>query len=321
LPRLYGFSGLILIFQNAPARYAVGLTETQNRRFPTLLKIMPTIPWEPRPANCQDVVWRYSQNPVIDRNPVPCAGRVFNSALVPYGDGYIAVLRIDRRDGKPQLHLARSADGIEFEIENEMIEFVNEAGEPVKNGYAYDPRLCLIEGTYYITWCDDFPGASIGLARTKDFKTFVKMESPLMPFNRNGVLFPRKINGDYVLLSRPSDSGHTPFGDILLSHSPDLVHWGRHRHVMSPGGSGWWQTLKMGAGPNPIELPEGWLLFYHAVTGTCNGFVYSMGAALLDLENPAKALYRTRELPAHARGRLRDHRIRSQRLFPLLGPL
>jgi len=64
---------------------------------------------------------------------------------------------------------------------------------------------------------------------------------------------------------------------------------------MSPGGSGWWQTLKMGAGPNPIELPEGWLLFYHAVTGTCNGFVYSMGAALLDLENPAKVLYRTRD--------------------------
>jgi beta-1,4-mannooligosaccharide/beta-1,4-mannosyl-N-acetylglucosamine phosphorylase len=256
---------------------------------------MPSFPWEPRPADCADLLWRYSGNPVIDRNPVPCAGRVFNSALVPYEDGYIAILRIDRRDGKPQLHLARSADGLNFEIENEMIVWRNEAGEPVKNGYAYDPRLCRIDDTYYITWCDDFPGASIGLGSTKDFRTFVKHEHPLMPFNRNGVLFPRRLDGDYVLLSRPSDSGHTPFGDILLSRSPDLVHWGRHRLVMRAGGTGWWQSLKIGAGPNPIELPEGWLLFYHAVTGTCNGFVYSIGAALLDRDDPSRVLLRTRD--------------------------
>lgn len=257
---------------------------------------MPTIPWEDKPVGCPDVMWRFSGNPVIARNPVPASGRIFNSAILAYGDGYIAVLRIDRRDGKPQLHLARSADGIHFEIENEMIAWQDPTGRPVRNSYAYDPRLCRIEETYYITWCDDFHGASIGLGSTQDFKTFVKHENPLMPFNRNGVLFPRRLDGDYVLLSRPSDSGHTPFGDIFLSRSRDLEHWGRHRHVMSPGGSGWWQSVKMGAGPNPIELPgEGWLLFYHAVTGTCNGFVYSIGAALLDLEDPSKVLYRTRD--------------------------
>lgn len=256
---------------------------------------MPPIPWEDRPADCSEPVWRYSGNPIIRRNPIPNSGRVFNSAVMPQGDGYIAVLRIDRKNGKPQLHLARSADGVNWEIEEEMIRWQNEAGEAVSNSYAYDPRLCRIDDAWYITWCDDFPGASIGLGRTKDFKTFVKMENPLMPFNRNGVLFPRRVNGDYLLLSRPSDSGHTPFGDILLSRSPDLVHWGRHRIVMQPGGSGWWQNVKLGAGPTPIETPEGWLLFYHAVTKTCNGFVYSMGAALLDLEDPARVLYRTRD--------------------------
>ena len=35
------------------------------------------------------------------------------------------------------------------------------------------------------------------------------------------------------MLSRPSDTGHTPFGDIFYSESPDLIHWGPHRHVMS----------------------------------------------------------------------------------------
>ena len=58
------------------------------------------------------------------------------------------------------------------------------------------------------------------------------MENALLPFNRNGVLFPRKIGGKYVMLSRPSDNGHTPFGDIYLSQSPDMIHWGEHRFVM-----------------------------------------------------------------------------------------
>ncbi len=45
----------------------------------------------------------------------------------------------------------------------------------------------------------------------------------------------------------------------------------------------------------PIETREGWLLLYHGATTTCNGFVYSMGAALLDLDDPSKVLYRTRD--------------------------
>src|ERR1039458_4128021 len=98
------------------------------------------------------------------------------------------------------------------------------ATRTVTNSYAYDPRLLQIEDTFYITWCDDFPGPSIGLGRSQDLRTFIKMEHPLMPFNRNGVLFPRKIDGLYALLSRPSYSGHTPFGDIILSYSPDLTY-------------------------------------------------------------------------------------------------
>ena len=96
----------------------------------------------------------------------------------------------------------------------------------------------------------------------------------------------------YRLLSRPSDSGHTPFGDIILSDSPDLIYWGKHRFVMGRGGRGWWQGVKIGAGPMPIETSEGWLLFYHGVSTTCNGFVYSMGAALLDLDQPHRVIYR-----------------------------
>ena len=61
---------------------------------------------------------------------------------------------------------------------------------------------------------------------------------------------------------------------------------------MSSGG-GWWQETKIGAGPIPIETDEGWLLFYHGVVTTCNGYVYSVGAALLDRDNPCRVLRRT----------------------------
>jgi len=98
------------------------------------------------------------------------------------------------------------------------------------------------------------------------------------------------------MLSRPSDSGHTPFGDIIYSESPDLEFWGRHRHVMSPADflKSAWQCTKIGAGPAPIETSEGWLLFYHGVLTSCNGFVYSFGAALLDPDKPWLVLARSR---------------------------
>jgi beta-1,4-mannooligosaccharide/beta-1,4-mannosyl-N-acetylglucosamine phosphorylase len=136
------------------------------------------------------------------------------------------------------------------------------------------------------------------MARTEDFQTFTRFDNAFLPFNRNGVLFPRKIGEKYFMLSRPSDDGHTPFGDIYISQSPDMIHWGMHRLVMRRGGDHvgqWWQRTKIGAGPIPIETDEGWLLLYHGVIDTCNGFVYSMGAALLDLDQPWKVLYRTNQ--------------------------
>ena len=54
-----------------------------------------------------------------------------------------------------------------------------------------------------------------------------------------------------------------------------------------------WQSTKVGAGPTPIETKKGWLLIYHGVLTSCNGYVYSIGAALLDIDEPWKVLYRT----------------------------
>lgn len=250
------------------------------------------IPWQDKTAGYEGVVWRHDGNPIIDWNATKKTSRVYNSAVVPYGDGFIGVFRADHKNGRAHIHLGRSKDGLKWDIENDEIQWVDEAGNAYQPNYSYDPRVVKIENTYYIIWCTDFGGAALGLGKTEDFKTFVRLENPFIPFNRNGVLFPRKINDNYVMLSRPSDSGHTPFGDIFLSESPDLVYWGKHRRVMTKGGSGWWQGTKIGAGAVPIETTEGWLLLYHGVSGTCNGFVYSFGAAILDINNPSKVLYR-----------------------------
>lgn len=250
------------------------------------------MPWQEPAGTCTGApIWRYTENPIIGRNPIDHVARIFNSAVIPYENSFIGVFRGEQNNGIPYIYLGRSKDGIHWEFEEEKITFVDEEGQEFMPRYAYDPRLVKVEDTYYIIWCQDFYGASIGMAKTQDFKTFVRLENPFLPFNRNAVLFPRKVKGNFMMLSRPSDSGHTPFGDIFLSESPDLVYWGKHRHVMGKGKE-WWQSLKIGGGAAPIETNEGWLLFYHGVSGTCNGFVYSIGGAILDIDNPSVVKYR-----------------------------
>lgn len=258
---------------------------------------LPNIPWQPRPSGSSDVVWRYAQNPVIPRHASPTADSIYNSAVVPFRGGFAGVFRVDDRARNMTLRVGRSQDGVAFSIADERLRFECDTPEIAEFLEGYDPRVVPLDGRYYVIWCNNYHGYTIGLGYTEDFERFVQLENALLPFNRNGVLFPRKIRDQYLLLSRPSDAGHTPFGDIFVSHSPDLTYWGKHRHMMGPKrdrGLVNWQMTKVGAGPYPIETREGWLLFYHGVLTTCNGFTYSMGAALLDLDEPWKVRYRTR---------------------------
>lgn len=246
---------------------------------------IPNLPWEARPSGCPDLVWRYTGNPIIGRRALAKATGCYNSAVVPFEGKFAGVFRVDYKDRMPHLHTGWSDDGIHWTIEPEEIALHN--GDPEKGEfhYAYDPRVVKLEDWYYVIWCMGYHGPTIGLARTKDFRSYEQLDNLLLPYNRNGVFFPRKINGKYAMLNRPSDTGHTPFGDIFFSESHDLVHWGKHRHVMGKSGK-WWEDKKIGPGPAPIETDEGWLAFYHGVAGTCNGYIYAMGAMILDREKP-----------------------------------
>jgi beta-1,4-mannooligosaccharide/beta-1,4-mannosyl-N-acetylglucosamine phosphorylase len=254
---------------------------------------MKTIPWEDKPENYNGPVWRYSKNPIIKRDQLKTSNSIFNSAAVPFKDGFAGVFRCDNRSRQMRIHAGFSKDGIKWDIKEEPIKFICDNDEIGNFVYAYDPRVTKIGDIYYVTWCNGYHGPTIGVGYTKDFKKFYQLENAFLPYNRNGVLFPKKINGNFAMLSRPSDTGHTAFGDIFYSESPDLTYWGKHRHVMGTINDGW-QSTKVGAGPVPMETEHGWLLIYHGVLTSCNGFVYSMGAALLDLKEPWKVLKRTR---------------------------
>lgn len=256
------------------------------------------IPWQEKPEGCQAPVWRYGLNPIIGRHAIPSSNSVFNSAVVPFEDGFAGVFRCDSLSISMDLFAGFSKDGIHWDISPEPIRFIGAPNVPeeiVKREYRYDPRVLYMDGRYYITWCNGYHGPTIGMGYTTDFKTFYQLENAFLPYNRNGVLFPRRIGGNYAMLSRPSDTGHTPFGDIFYSESPDLTYWGRHRYVFGtiPDDRSAWQSKKVGPGPVPIETDEGWLLIYHGVINTCNGFVYRMGCALLDLDEPWKVKERS----------------------------
>lgn len=253
---------------------------------------IPNLPWEDKPAGHEKVLWRYSNNPVIPRDLIPCANAIYNSAVVPYQGGFAGVFRVDHTDCKNHIHAGRSKDGIHWEINPEPVDFICDDPEVrTVGGAGYDPRVVWLEDRYYITWCNAYGGPTIGVAYTFDFKTFTQIENAFLIYNRNGVLFPRKVKGKYCMLSRPSGPGHNPYGVIFYSESPDMIHWGKHRLVMKSVGG--WQGAKIGPGPNPIETSEGWLSIYHGVVISCSGFVYYGGAALLDLDEPWKVIARS----------------------------
>ena len=251
------------------------------------------LPWEDRPTGSTEPVWRYSKNPVIPRDLIPSSNSIFNSAVVPYKGEFAGIFRCDDRTRRMVMHRGFSPDGVNWTLDPEPLKFKCDEPEIAEFVYGYDPRVVWIDDRYYVTWCNSYHGPTIGVGWTKDFESFHQYENAFLPFNRNGVLFPRKVGGNFAMLSRPSDNGHTTFGEIFYSESPDLTYWGKHRHVMAPVENSW-QATKVGGGPVPIETSEGWLLIYHGVLNSCNGFVYSASVALLDLEKPWKVIARAK---------------------------
>ena len=241
----------------------------------------------------QDVVERWHKNPIITREsvPFPC-NTVFNAAAVKFGDTYLLLTRVEDLAGRSVFALARSEDGYHFTVDPAPV--MEPSKEEPYRSYERrgieDPRITYLEGIYYIMYtANSRYGARLALARTTDFKRFERVGLISQPENKDGCLFPKKIKGMYARLDRPYGGGT---GNIWISYSDDLHHWGSSQVVMTTRG-GFWDADRIGASPPPIETEHGWLAIYHGVKNTSAGPLYRMGAVLLDINDPSRVLCRS----------------------------
>ncbi|MEE1239424.1 MAG: hypothetical protein UHO61_05825, partial [Acutalibacteraceae bacterium] len=226
----------------------------------------------------ENIMHRYEKNPIITLEDFPVPARaVFNCGQTMYNGQTILLIAAIYQDRKPNgsitgIHVARSDDGIQFEIEKEPLcdkrDWVDESFGNF-DCWVIDPRVTKIDDTYYIVRpaqvhcmpADAPAGPAAVLEKTKDFKTVEFVECIALPSNRVPCLFPEKINGQYVRLDRPynivsleNKGGHSlddkTVGGIWISYSPDMIYWGKHRPLLYPPLS--YANYKVGPTP-PIK--------------------------------------------------------------------
>lgn len=201
----------------------------------------------------------------------------------------------DRR-GHSHFCIARSKNGTDhWEIDSEPTLLPDAAGHPEEVWGIEDPRITYVEelGRYVVAYTSySRGGPGVSLALTDDFRSFERLGVVMPPHDKDAALLPRRINGLWALVHRPTTSVGA---HIWISYSPDLKFWGRHRLLLEARHGAWWDADKIGLSPPLIETSKGWLVLYHGVRQTASGSFYRLGAALLDLQDPEQCLYRGNE--------------------------
>ena len=98
----------------------------------------------------ETVLKRYEGNPIIRPEQIEGVNSIFNSAVVPFGDGYAGVFRCDETDREMTLHAGFSDDGIHWDISPDRIHLVCDDPEIATHGVGYDPRVIPMDGTFYV---------------------------------------------------------------------------------------------------------------------------------------------------------------------------
>ncbi|HUO23481.1 MAG TPA: glycoside hydrolase family 130 protein [Caulobacteraceae bacterium] len=118
---------------------------------------------------------------------------------------------------------------------------------------------------------------------TRDFRTFeLKPMTGSAARNKGMALFPRRIGGAYAMIGRQDGES------LYYLTSDDLLHWDEGQRLLGPVYP--WELVQMGNCGSPVEIDEGWLLLTHGVGAMRK---YSIGAALLDKDDPSRVLART----------------------------
>lgn len=241
---------------------------------------------------------RFSGNPII----TPRHGQnwevdgTFNPGAVDARGAIHLLYRAVDANGISRLGYARalSATQISFRSSDPVL-------EPSADWEEFgceDPRITSLDGTFYVTYTAfSRRGPRIALASTKDFSHFDKYG--LVGPDRNDkdcVMFPERINGRIAILHRLESRVQIAYFESLEALGNSQEFWnGYVKHfddyeIMKPKFP--WEKRKVGIGPPPIKTERGWLVIYHGVSVER---IYRAGAILLDLDDPAKVVARTRE--------------------------
>ncbi|MFZ4412419.1 MAG: glycoside hydrolase family 130 protein [Bacteroidales bacterium] len=247
---------------------------------------------------------RHPLSPILTRADIPDiypqlvdATSVFNPGAIKFEDKYLLMLRVQSRSRETFMVMAESDNGIDFKVGNKIVDFKGIEKIKEKIYHIYDARISKIEGIYYIMFAMDMDGGcQLGLGKTLDFKNFEFMGLTSNEDIRNGVLFPEKVNGNYLRMDRPNrsrhDNGTTSGSTIWLSKSDDLLNWEPLAPLID-GRFHYWDEF-IGSGPPPVKTRKGWLHIYHGVAGHFGSSnIYQAGVMLLDLDDPSKVISRS----------------------------
>ncbi len=195
---------------------------------------------------------------------------------------------VDYLSQMSHLRVARSRDGVRFTVDERP------AMAPLTHLEEYgieDPRATLIDGTWQITYVSASRlGITTSRATTTDFRSFAREGMIFLPDHKDVVIFPARVRGRFVALTRPMPGSFSRVCGIWIAFSSDLDTWGEHEPLALPR---WemWDEVRTGASAVPFLTKEGWLELYHGVDRSSR---YSMGALLLDADDPSKVLARSR---------------------------
>lgn len=252
------------------------------------------------------LTWRYDLNPATNPHLLERLGvnGVFNTGAIEHDGRIYLMTRMEGYDRKSFFALCSSKDGIHNWKWHETPIVMPETDDPDTN--VYDMRITRHEdGYFYGVFCTERKDksdpdlsaavAQAGIARSKDLITWQRLadlKTP-SPQQRNVVLHPEFVNGQYAFYTRPQDGfintgsgggigfGLSPTIDNAAVSSEKIID-ARAYHTI--------KESKNGAGAVPIKTPKGWLHIAHGVRGCAAGLRYVLYAFVTDLADPSKAI-------------------------------